>query len=275
MTDYGKDSRLTYSEYLKVPELLRLQSEQSDPAVHDELQFIIVHQVYELWFKLILHELDAIAAATATATDDGFRAATRLGRRVVSILQVLVTQIHVLESMRPVDFLAFRSKLNPASGFQSAQFREVEAVLGLRDPALMKRLATDATAAAAVRRFDQPSLPQILYGALQRRGLAVTLPGPERTEAQARDTLQALRGIYEQPDRHSAPYDLCEMLLDIDEQVVLWRRHHVMMVERQIGAKPGTGAGATGELDGIRYLRTTLDKQALPDLWAVRTVLQG
>ena len=275
MPEYGKDSRLTYSEYLKVPELLRLQSEQSDPAVHDELQFIIVHQVYELWFKLILHELDSIAAATATATDEGFRTAARLGRRVVSILQVLVTQIHVLESMRPVDFLAFRNKLNPASGFQSAQFREVEALLGLKDPALMKRLASDATAAAAVRRFDQPSLPEILYGALQRRGLAVVLPGPERTEAQAGATLQALRGIYEQPDRHSALYDLCEVLLDVDEQITLWRRHHVMMVERQIGAKPGTGQGTTGELDGIRYLRTTLDKRALPDLWAVRTVLEG
>jgi len=275
MPEYGKDSRLTYSEYLKVPELLQLQSEQSDPAVHDELQFIIVHQVYELWFKLILHELDSIAAATATATEAGFRTAARLGRRVVSILEVLVSQIHVLESMRPVDFLAFRNKLNPASGFQSAQFREVEAVLGLKDPALMKRLATDATAAAAVRRFDQPSLPEILYGALRHLGLAVTLPGAERTEAQARSTLQALRGIYEQPDRHSALYDLCEVLLDIDEQVVLWRRHHVMMVERQIGAKPGTGVGTTGELDGIRYLRTTLDKQALPDLWAVRTVLEG
>jgi tryptophan 2,3-dioxygenase len=272
---YGQGGKLTYSEYLMVPELLQLQREQSDPAVHDELQFIVVHQVYELWFKLILHELDAITAATATATDEGFRTAARLGRRVVSILEVLVSQIHVLESMRPVDFLAFRHKLNPASGFQSAQFREVELVLGLKDPALLKRLATDASAAAALARFEQPSLPATLYAALRRRGLAVTLPGPERTEAQARETLDALRGVYEQPDRHSALYDLCEILLDIDEQVVLWRRHHVMMVERQIGAKPGTGAGTTGELDGIRYLRTTLDKQALPDLWAVRTVIEG
>jgi tryptophan 2,3-dioxygenase len=275
MPEYGQNARLTYSEYLKVPELLALQHEESDPPVHDELQFIVVHQVYELWFKLILHELDAIAAATAGATDEGFRTAARLGRRVVSILHVLVGQIHVLESMRPVDFLAFRSKLNPASGFQSAQFREVEAVLGLKDPALMQRLATDATAAAAVRRFDRPSLPETLYAALRRRGLTVTVPGPERSEAQAQATLAALRTVYEQPDAHSALYELCEVLLDIDEQVVLWRRHHVMMVERQIGAKPGTGAGTTGELDGIRYLRTTLDKQALPDLWAVRTVLAG
>jgi tryptophan 2,3-dioxygenase len=275
MPDYGQNARLTYGEYLQIPELLRLQREQTEPPVHDELQFIVVHQVYELWFKLILHELDAIAAATAGATDEGFRTAARLGRRVVSILHVLVSQIHVLESMRPVDFLAFRAKLNPASGFQSAQFREVEIVLGLRDPALLKRLAGDSSAAAAVKRFDQPSLPETLYAALRRRGLDVTPPGPERSEAQAQATLQALRGIYEQPDRHSALYDLCEVLLDIDEQVVLWRRHHVMMVERQIGAKAGTGAGTTGELDGIRYLRTTLDKQALPDLWAVRTVLEG
>ena len=275
MPEYGQDTRLTYSEYLKVPELLRLQGCLADPPAHDELQFIVVHQVYELWFKLVLHELDAMASAATTATDEGFRTATRLGRRVVSILHVLVGQIHVLESMRPVDFLAFRSRLNPASGFQSAQFREVELVLGLKDPALMKRLATDASAAAAVQRFDQASLPETLYAALRRRGLAVTLPGPDRSEAQAQETLQALRAVYEQPDRHQALYELCETLLDIDEQIVLWRRHHVMMVERQIGAKPGTGKGTTGELDGIRYLRTTLDKQALPDLWAVRTLLQG
>jgi tryptophan 2,3-dioxygenase len=282
---YGQNARLTYSEYLKVQELLQLQQEQSDPPVHDELQFIVVHQVYELWFKLILHELDAITAAVASTPantpagagsgDEAFRTAARLGRRIVSILHVLVGQIHVLESMRPVDFLAFRSKLNPASGFQSAQFREVELVLGFKEPALMKRLATDSSAAAAVKRFAQPSLPEVLYAALRRRGLDVTPPGSARSEAQAHATLQALRTVYEQPDRHSALYELCETLLDIDEQITLWRRHHVMMVERQIGAKAGTGQGTTGELDGIRYLQTTLDKRALPDLWAVRTVLEG
>jgi len=275
MPTYGQDARLTYSEYLRVPELLRLQNCLADPPAHDELQFIVVHQVYELWFKLVLHELDAMASAATSATDEGFRTATRLGRRVVSILHVLVSQIHVLESMRPVDFLAFRSRLNPASGFQSAQFREVEAVLGLKDPALLRRLATDASAAAAVARFDQASLPETLYAAMRRRGLQVTLPGPERSESQSQATLGALRELYEQPDRNHALYELCETLLDIDEHVVLWRRHHVMMVERQIGAKPGTGKGTTGELDGIRYLRTTLDKQALPDLWAVRTLLEG
>jgi tryptophan 2,3-dioxygenase len=274
MPDYGQNARLTYGEYLKVPELLRLQREQSEPPAHDELQFIVVHQVYELWFKLILHELDAVTASIAGATDEGFRTATRLARRVVSILQVLVTQIHVLESMRPVDFLAFRSRLNPASGFQSAQFREVEILLGLRDPALLERLGSDPSAAAAVKRFSQPSLPDVLYAALRRRGLEVTPPGPARGEAQAQATLAALRTLYERPDAQAVAYELCETLLDVDEQVTLWRRHHVLMVERQIGSKPGTGAGTTGQLDGIRYLRTTLDKQALPDLWAVRTVIQ-
>ena len=139
----------------------------------------------------------------------------------------------------------------------------------------MQRLGADPSAAAAVKRFAQASLTDMLYAALRRRGLDVTLPGASRSETQAHATLQALRTVYEHPDFHAALYELCETLLDIDEQITLWRRHHVMMVERQIGAKPGTGQGTTGELDGIRYLTTTLDKRALPDLWSVRTVLEG
>jgi tryptophan 2,3-dioxygenase len=279
VTAYGKDARVSYSAYLKVPELLELQQPLADPPAHDELQFIVVHQVYELWFKLVLHELDAVKAAldAAAETDDDtpLRTASRLLKRIESIFKVLVQQIHVLESMRPSDFLDFRAQLNPASGFQSAQFREVECLMGLKDAALIRRVQDDPRIAVLQARFDGDTIPDALYRLLRARGLSVTPPDEHRSEAQAAATLLALRGVYEQPDEHPALYDLCEALVDVDEQLVLWRRHHIMMVERQIGAKSGTGKGVTGDLDGIRYLLTTLARQAVPDLWAVRTVLEA
>jgi tryptophan 2,3-dioxygenase len=278
VTAYGKDARVSYSSYLKVPELLSLQQTLADPPAHDELQFIVVHQVYELWFRLVLHELDAVKAALDVAAESGddtpLRTATRLLKRVETIFKVLVQQIHVLESMRPTDFLEFRAQLNPASGFQSAQFREVECLMGLKDAQLVRRVEDDPRIAALQARFEGDTIPDALYRLLRARGLPVTPPDEHRSEAQATTSLEALRAIYEQPDEHPALYDLCEALVDLDEQLVLWRRHHIMMVERQIGAKPGTGKGITGDLDGIRYLLTTLSRQAVPDLWAVRTVLE-
>jgi tryptophan 2,3-dioxygenase len=273
VSEYGQDARLSYSEYLHVPQLLREQVCQTDPPAHDELQFIIVHQVYELWFKLVLFELDAVHAAVDAADDDSLRTATRLLRRVETIFKVLVQQIHVLESMRPLDFLAFRSRLNPASGFQSVQFREVECLLGLKDEALLSRVGGDPRIASLQSRFEGDSIADALYRLLAARGLRVVPPDEGRSEAQRESTLQSLREIYEHPDEQAALHDLCEALVEVDEQVVLWRRHHVMMVERQIGAKTGTGKGTTGDLDGIRYLVTTLNKRALQDLWDVRTVL--
>jgi tryptophan 2,3-dioxygenase len=273
VTEYGKDVRLTYSEYLHVPQLLAEQHCLSVPPAHDELQFIVVHQVYELWFKLLLHELDAVHGLIDDGRDEALRHATRLCRRVETIFKVLVQQIHVLESMRPVDFLRFRDRLKPASGFQSVQFRELECLMGLKDENLLRRVDDDPRLPALRARMEADSLPDALYRTLATRGHAVTPPDAARTGPQAAATLVALRAIYEHPDQHAVLHDLCEALLDIDEQIILWRRHHVMMVERQIGAKPGTGQGHTGDLDGIRYLQTTLGKRALPDLWDVRTVL--
>jgi tryptophan 2,3-dioxygenase len=274
VTGYGEGDPLKYSEYLRVPEILDQQRCLSDPPAHDELQFIVVHQVYELWFKLVLHELDEIKAAIDSGTDKDLRRATHLLRRVETIFKVLVGQIHVLESMRPVDFLAFRERLNPASGFQSAQFREVECLMGLKNMALIRRVEDDPRIDVLMARFEAETIPESVYRLLAARGLDVTLPGDNRTEAQRDATVAALATIYHAPDENGLLYDLFEALVDIDEQLVLWRRHHVMMVERQIGAKPGTGKGHTGELDGIRYLKTTLGKNALPDLWSVRTVLE-
>jgi len=265
--------QLTYSDYLRVPQLLDQQRCLAEDA-HDELQFIVVHQVYELWFKLVLHELDTVGRLLGSDDERDARRAVHLLARVDRIFGVLVDQIHVLETMRPADFMAFRKHLNPASGFQSVQFREVECALGLEDERLVGFTRDDPRHDALLERLAAPSVADALYGWLRRRGHAVTVPGEERGEDEQASTLAALKTIYDAPDDHPLEYAVCEAFVEVDEKVVLWRRHHVMMVERQLGDKPGTGKGTTGELDGIRYLKTTLMRKALPDLWAVRTILE-
>ncbi|MCB9896641.1 MAG: tryptophan 2,3-dioxygenase [Planctomycetes bacterium] len=269
----GRERALTYSEYLRVPELLSQQRCLASPEVHDELQFIVVHQVYELWFKLVLHTLDEMQRLVTAGDEVSLRGAVRLGRRIESIFRVLIQQIHVLETMRPADFLKFRSLLNPASGFGSLQFREVECAFGLKDSQLAAAASSDPRYAELERRMVAPSLCDVFYERLAALGLAVVAPGPQRTDDERRRTLASLRTLYDEPDEHPLEYDLCETFIELDEQLVLWRRHHIMMVERHIGDKPGTGKGVTGDLDGIRYLTTTLTRRAFPDLWAVRTVL--
>ena len=264
--------KVTYSEYLKVPTLLD-QQQCLTPGTHDELQFIIVHQVYELWFKLVLHEIDEIQRLVDDGSAVSLRGAVRLARRVHEIFRVLVLQIHVLETMRPTDFLKFRSALNPASGFGSVQFRETEVALGLKDRELASHAAGDPRYPQLLARLDAPSLVDSFYARLQALGLDVTPPSPERTPEQERETIAAIKTIYDNPDDHATVYELCEALVDVDEQLILWRRHHVMMVERHIGLKPGTGKDITGGTDGIRYLAKTFARRAFDDLWAVRSVL--
>jgi tryptophan 2,3-dioxygenase len=246
---------LTYGSYLKIAELLSLQTSLSDPPHHDEPLFIIIHQAYELWFKLVLHELDS---AIAHLDADRVHEATRLLRRVVEIQLVLVAQVKVLETMRPQDFLGFRYHLNPASGFQSVQFREMEFVLGLKDAAILKHLRSEPEETARLQaRLEGRSLGDAFDALLVRHGF-------ERSGEDWR--IQALVRIYEEPDRHAALLALAEVLLDIDENLSLWRAHHVQMVERMIGAKRGTGGS-----EGVAYLQATLPKRAFPDLWRVRT----
>ena len=246
---------LTYGEYLKVPELLGLQQGLSDPAHHDEPLFIIIHQVYELWFKLVLHELDT---ARQHLDQDQPVEATRLLRRVVEVQRLLVQQVRILETMRPQDFLGFRYHLNPASGFQSVQFRELEFVLGLKDPHVIQRLDCQPQERARLqRRLAEPSLGDAVDALLRRRGL-----GGEGDDWR----LKALVRVYEDADRHADLNALAEVLIEIDECLALWRAHHIQMVERMIGAKRGTGGSA-----GVAYLATTLAKRAFPDLWTART----
>ena len=260
---------LTYGTYLRVPELLSLQKGLSSPAHHDEPLFIIIHQVYELWFKLVLHEVDT---AVAQLAGDHVAEATRLLRRVVEVQRVLVEQVRVLETMRPQDFLGFRYHLNPASGFQSVQFRELEYALGIKDTGPLRDIVCEAEERARLdRRLADASVQDAFDALLVRRGFRQEpppTPAPDGRSAPEEWRLRALVRIYEGPDGHADLLALCEVLLDIDEQLSLWRSHHVHMVERMIGAKRGTGGS-----DGVGYLRSTLPKRAFPDLWRVRTFI--
>lgn len=257
------EGKLTYEGYLRVRELIDLQQLESDPPHHDELLFIITHQAYELWFKQILFELDG--ALAAMDADDPAEAVHYL-RRVAAIERLLVGQIHVLETMTPMDFLGFRDRLNPASGFQSVQFREVEFLSGLKREAILKEFRDDPEATARLRRrLDGRCLPDAFRALLRRRGLDQP-DGEEDGAAAAR--VRALVAIYEDRRGQSELYPLCEALLEHDQLIQIWRSHHVAMVERMIGHKIGTGGS-----EGVGYLRTTLQHRFFPDLWAVRTRL--
>lgn len=265
---YGKGPPLSYNKYLRVPELIGLQQCLSDPAHHDELLFITIHQAYELWFKQILHELDA---AIALLGEDRIASATRAIKRVVEIEKLLVNQIHILESMTPISFLAFRDQLNPASGFQSMQFREIEFASGLKHEAILREFEKDEFASKRLRqRFAAPTVAEAFFNALRRRGFDTPLDD-ELLDADVRRKLyekrmQAIVQILTHFEAQYEEFQLAEALLEHDEFFSLWRSHHIKMVERMVGAKRGTGGS-----EGVGYLRTTLEKKFFPELWEART----
>jgi tryptophan 2,3-dioxygenase len=251
------DGKLTYGSYLRIDELLSLQTPRSEPAHHDELLFIVIHQVYELWFRQVLHEIEA--AIRHLNADEALKAGKNF-RRIHAIQRVLEMQVDVLETMAPQEFNAFRDRLNPASGFQSAQFREIEYVSGAQRSNYVRFL--EPTPAEHVRlegRLSQPSLYEALKGLLARQGFAV-----EPSDALVR----SFKTIYDDTDRYYDLYMLLEDFIEFDERFLLWRGRHVRMVERMIGMKPGTG----GSL-GVPYLQKTLERKFFPELWEVRTVL--
>ncbi|MDQ3817661.1 MAG: tryptophan 2,3-dioxygenase family protein [Acidobacteriota bacterium] len=268
--DYGSNAPLSYNKYLRVPDLIALQDCLSDPAHHDELLFITIHQTYELWFKQILHEIDA---AISQMNEDRAPAATRSLRRVVEIEKVLVHQIHILETMTPINFLAFRDELNPASGFQSMQFREIEFSSGLKDLTVLDSFSDDEFARSRLRcRNDSPTLSDALYSLLRRRGFDAPADEEKQTEVERRKSYgkrtRAVLEILTHFETRLEEFQLIESLIEHDEYFSLWRHHHVKMVERMVGAKPGTGGS-----EGVGYLRTTLDKKFFPELWEARTYL--
>jgi tryptophan 2,3-dioxygenase len=249
--------KLTYGSYLRIEELLSLQHPQSDPPHHDELLFIVIHQVYELWFLQMLHEIEAVMRYLDA---DDLLAAQKSFRRVHAIQRVIEQQVDVLETMTPQEFNAFRSGLDPASGFQSAQFREIEFLCGAQKTAYLKFLEPTAEERAYLeRRLAEPTLYDALKALLQRRGFATETP-----EA----LIASYKSIYEGGRELYDLYLLLEDFIEFDERFLLWRGRHIRMVERMIGMKPGTG----GSL-GVSYLETTLSKKFFPELWAVRTEL--
>jgi aminocarboxymuconate-semialdehyde decarboxylase len=265
--------QLTYSSYLKVPELLELQHPQSVPEHHDELLFIVVHQTYELWFKELLHDLDAVvanlkkSAANPSSRDEVYEAA-RLLRRCTEITRVLVEQFTILETMLPTHFLAFRAKLEPASGFQSEQFRELEFLCGLKDEKMLKyHRPTPEAHEALERRLREPSLHDALFDALQSMGkLKLDENATERQRFDGRS--RAILSLYRDERNNRDWIDVCERLTEFDELVVSWRLRHIQLVERIIGVRMGTGGSA-----GSSYLKLTLDKKFFPELWEARTLL--
>ncbi len=259
------DDRLTYGDYLKIRELISLQTLLSEPAHHDETLFIIIHQVYELWFKQLLHEIDLIIDRLNA---DKPLMAIRLLGRCTEIQRVLVNQVGVLETMTPMDFLSFRDHLLPASGFQSFQFRELEFVSGLKNPRFIRNYDPDSAEYAKLQqRLQSPTLGDAFYNLLRRRGF--DLPEEEQEGDPHRESrIKELKRIYEESERHYELFMLAESLIEYDEMFSLWRLRHVKMVERMIGTKPGTGGS-----EGAGYLKKTVEQRFFPDLWELRTYL--
>jgi tryptophan 2,3-dioxygenase len=248
---------MTYADYLKLGQLLSAQQPLSD--LHDEMLFIVIHQTKELWMKEMLHELKL---AVRLIGEDRFAEAYKAMARISRIQAVMTLSWDVLSTLTPVDYLKFRNVLGTASGFQSAQFREIEFRLGLKEPNFVNRCPEGSPQRAALQQaLDEPSLRDAAAGALERAGFDL---GDRSPEAIAAAWLQ----VYRDPNRWFDLYELAEKLLDIDDAMVAWRQKHILTVERIIGNKPGTGGSA-----GAPYLRKTLEKRLFPELWSLRTDL--
>ena len=260
----SQDKSLTYTSYLALDEVLGAQRPNSDE--HDEILFIVVHQVYELWFKQLIHELGYLQRMLEEGND---ARAFSTFKRVLTILKLVVQQLDVIETMTPVQFLTFRERLESSSGFQSGQFRELEAILGRRDPGVLTAYHEQSPDYERVRAaLERPSVYDSFLRYLSDKGYEipddvlkrdVTEPARESKGVQAA-LLRAYRDDGE-------PAQVAERLVDFDEGFMEWRYHHVKMVERTIGTKVGTGGY------GAEYLRSTLHKPFFPDLWAVRSEL--
>jgi len=237
---------MTYAEYLHLDDLLSAQQPQS--SLHDEMLFIVIHQTKELWLKQMLHE---VALAIALVEADKFAAAYKALSRVSRIQSVMTLSWDVLATLTPVDYSAFRHVLGTSSGFQSAQFRELEYRLGIKDPKFLDFYEGGSEGHARLTKaLAEPSLWEVADAARAGQGAASWL------------------AVYQNAERWFELYQLAEKLVDVDDALAAWRHKHVLTVERIIGLKRGTGGSA-----GAAYLRSTLDKRAFPELWSLRTEL--
>ena len=258
---------LTYASYLRIPELLALQQPLSDGPEHDETLFIVIHQVYELWFKQQLHE--AAHLRDRLAANDAMQAGATL-KRMLTILKTMVAQIDVLETMTPVSFLSFRARLESSSGFQSSQFREFEFVLGHKRRGPLGNYPPGSPERTTLeRRLGEPTVWSAFLRYLQAAGFAVPAEAFAGDIEQPTTECPALHPVLiDIYHNHPAQRQTCELLVDLDEGIQEWRYRHIKMVERTIGRKPGTGGSP-----GVEYLARTLFQPLFPDLWAIRAAL--
>lgn len=262
---------LNYNSYLKVPELLQLQQELSKPPHHDEMFFIIIHQAAELWFKLMRHETDALSQDLQQA--EVSRALKKL-RRIVSVMDLMVKQINLLNTLTPVEFAGFREHLRPASGFQSIQFRMIEFTYGIREPFFLGFFDKEPEKRAELERIMKvPSIYDDFVLALHKAGF----PVPEKllkrdvraTWEESPELVETLKQIYQKPQDNYHWVLLFETMLDFDEKFSIWRNVHMLMVARTIGMKTtGTGGSA-----GYKFLSGRAEYKFFPELWAVRMAL--
>ena len=265
--DDNKSSAVTYANYLQVDALLALQQPRSAGPEHDEMLFIVIHQVYELWFKQLLHEFDRVM--DLLRANDAVRAQHTL-KRILTILKVLVAQLDILETMTPQEFLSFRSRLEAASGFQSDQFRQIEFVLGNKSIPAVERFAPGTRSREALqRRWREGTLWDAFLHYLAAQGyplpptvLARDVTQPIEPSTAVQETLVR---VYRSDPKNA---EICERLVDLDEGLQEWRYRHVKMVERTIGTKRGSGGSA-----GARYLAATIARPVFPDLWEIRASL--
>lgn len=263
-------TKVTYSTYLKISELINLQKPLSQPQEHDEMLFIVIHQAYELWFKQILHEL---TYAERMLADGKIHKFTRTLGRVDTIFGLLVHQVDILETMSPTDFNAYRENLNPASGFQSLQFRIAESRLGARNTAYLKFFQSNPDAhQKLLAAMESPSVYDGFLRYIAKRGFdvpATIFNRPKCTSHERNEILvNSFAKIYQEQEKYYDLYLACEKMIDIDEKFLLWRYRHVAMVERMIGNRRGTGGSS-----GVKYLSQTLNIRFFPEIWEVRNLL--
>jgi tryptophan 2,3-dioxygenase len=256
---------VTYASYLELDALLNAQKPKSDGPEHDEMLFIVIHQVYELWFKQILHELDYLTQLMDTG--DVPRMSHTLVR-VLKILKVQVAQLDILETMTPLEFLSFRERLESASGFQSYQFRELEFLLGHKRLAMVEHFPAQSEGRNRLdKRFSKPSLWDVFLKFLAAQNYQIPQNILDRNVTEPYEANQDVQAVLIDLYRNNPNLlSVCELLVDFDEGIQEWRYRHVKMVERTIGSKHGSGGSS-----GVGYLSSTLFQPVFPDLWAIRS----
>ena len=269
-TDF--EGRMSYSGYLQLDTLLSAQKRLSNPPHHDEMLFIVQHQVAELWMKLMIHELKA---ATANLREDRLGECQKIFARCKNILRQLTEMWSVLETLTPSEYMEFREILGPSSGFQSLQYRTIEFLLGNKNASMLKVFSHDAKAEGALREvLEAPSLYDEVLRYLARHWYAVPARHVERDWSLSHvadpELLPVFERIYEDTDAHWEAYHLCEDLVDLESQFQLWRFRHMRTVMRIIGFKRGTGGSS-----GVGFLKQALELTFFPELFDVRTMIGG